>query len=40
MKENKEIIKKFKQLIFEIKKHNDYYFNHDLQKFQIKIMIY
>ena len=32
MKENKEIIKKFKQLIFEIKKHNDYYFNHDSPK--------
>ena len=32
MRENKEIIKKFKQLIFEIKKHNEYYFNNDSPK--------
>ena len=32
MKEKKEIIKKFKQLIFEIKKHNEYYFNNDSPK--------
>ena len=32
MRENKEIIKKFKQLIFEIKKHNEHYFNNDSPK--------